>query len=152
MTLAELGLKIYIKISMQRGKVKLYLFLMAIAGMFLFSAYRIGGGPQARCDGSSIIVTWSMIDESDVQYYEILRRAGPNGNFIVVSPQIQKRGNNSTYEYRDLSVFKSEDGIYCYKVRLITGQNPAPETSETSVSFLSSAAKRTWGSIKAMFR
>lgn len=152
MTLAELNLKIYIKMNMQRGRVKIYLFLMAMAGVFLFSAYRIDGGPQARSDGRTIVVTWSMIDESDVLYYEVLRKAGPNGNFGVISPQIQKRGNNSTYEYKDLSVFKSEDGIYFYKVRLVTGHNPAPETSEASVSFLSSAAKRTWGSIKAMFR
>lgn len=126
--------------------------LIAITGVVFFSGYQIGGGPQARSDGNAIVVSWSMIDESDVQYYEVMRRYGQDGDFAVVSPQILKRGNNFSYEYRDLSVFKSEDGLYYYKVRLVTGKIPAPETAVASVSHLSSTAKRTWGSIKAMFR
>ena len=126
--------------------------LIICSGMTLFSAFVIGENPQARSDGNAIIVTWSMLDESGVQYYQVLRRYGGNSNFDVVAPSISKRGINYTYTYRDQSVFKTEDGYYEYKIRIITGQNPAPETRIASVSHLSSTAKRTWGSIKAMFR
>jgi hypothetical protein len=127
-------------------------FLVVVIGVVLFSGYRIGAGPQARSDGSAIVVSWSMSDESDVLYYEVMRRSGQDGEFVVVSPQIQKKGNNSTYEYRDLAVFKTEDGLYFYKIRIVNGRYPIPETPVASVSLLSNMYKRTWGSIKAMFR
>ncbi len=137
---------------MRRSGLRVFPILLAAIGILLLTGYRVGGGPQARSDGNAIVISWSMIDESDVQYYEVLRRYGVDGDFTVVSPQIQKKGNNSTYEYRDLSVFKTEDGFYSYKVRIVTGAYPAPETPVASVSHLSSTPKRTWGSIKAMFR
>jgi hypothetical protein len=130
----------------------LFPFLIAGVGLILFSGYRVGSGPQAHSDGNAIVVSWSMADESDVQYYEVMRKAGQDGDFSVISPQIRKKGNNSTYEFRDLSVFKTEDGLYYYKIRSVTGQYPVPETAVASAPFVSSTAKRTWGSIKAMFR
>ncbi len=126
-------------------------FVVAVIGVVLFSGYRISGDLQARSDGNSIVVSWSMADESDVQYYEVLRKHGLQGEFEVIA-QIQKKGSNSTYEYRDLSVFKIEDGLYYYKIRIVTGGYPIPETPAAAVSFVSSAPRRTWGSIKAMFR
>ncbi len=136
---------------MRRSGLQVLAILLAAIGILVLTGYKVGGGPQARSDGNAIVVSWSMIDESDVQYYEVMRRYGVNGDFEVIA-QIQKKGNNSTYEYRDLSVFKTEDGLYFYKVRIVTGAYPAPETPVASVSHLSSTPKRTWGSIKAMFR
>ena len=108
--------------------------------------------PVAYSNGSDIIVRWSTEDESGVQRFEILRRSGTVGDFSVVASVDQLKGNNSTYEYDDKSVFKETSGVYQYKIRVVNGQNPPPETDIVTVSHVSSAAKRTWGSIKAMFR
>jgi hypothetical protein len=61
-------------------------------------------------------------------------------------------GNNSTYEFVDKQVFKATSGVYQYKIRIVDGTTPPNETEVVTVSHLSSAYKRTWGSIKAMFR
>ena len=108
--------------------------------------------PIAYSNGSDIVVRWTSIDETGVQQFDVLRRAGTTGDFTVVSSVEQLKGNNSTYEYIDKSVFKVTSGIYQYKIRVINGQSPSPETELVTVSHVSSAAKRTWGSIKAMFR
>ena len=102
--------------------------------------------------GSDIEVSWKSVDESGVQRYEVLRRAGTTGDFLVIGVVDQLKGNNASYAFTDKSVFKTTGGYFQYKVRIINGQNPSPETEIVGVSHLSSAAKRTWGSIKAMFR
>jgi hypothetical protein len=106
----------------------------------------------ASSSGSNIDVNWKSVDESGVQRYEVLRRAGADGDFLAVGIVDQLKGNGALYTFADKSVFKTTEGYFQYKIRIINGQNPAPETEIVGVSHLSSAAKRTWGSIKAMFR
>jgi hypothetical protein len=111
--------------------------------------------PKARSSNGDIILTWTTVDETGVQRFDVLRASwGGSGwsDFVVVGTVDQLKGNNSTYEFIDKSVFKTTAGIYGYRIRIINGQTPAPETDIVTVSHTSSAAKRTWGSIKAMFR
>ena len=131
-----------------------YSFLVASVAFVFATAYAavIKDKPVAYSNGSDIVVRWSTLDETGVQRFDVLRRAGTTGDFTVIASIVQLTGNNSTYEYTDKSVFKISSGIYQYKIRIINGQNPAPETDPVTVSHVSSAAKRTWGSIKAMFR
>jgi hypothetical protein len=131
-----------------------YPFVMIAVAVIVATAYAvvIKDKPVAYSNGSDIVVRWSTVDESGVQRFDILRRAGTSGDFTVITSIDQLKGNNSTYEFVDKSVFKISSGIYQYKIRVINGQNPAPETDPVTVSHVSSAAKRTWGSIKAMFR
>jgi len=107
--------------------------------------------PTAYSNGSDIIVRWNTLDESGVQRFEVHRRSGTDGPFLQIGQQ-RPRGNNSAYEYVDKQVFKAANGVYQYKIRIIDGSNPPNETDVVTVSHLSSAYKRTWGSIKAMFR
>jgi hypothetical protein len=131
-----------------------YFLLLAAVAVLFATAYAmvIKDKPVAYSNGSDIVVRWSTIDESGVQQFDVLRRTGTNGDFTVIVSIDQLKGNNSTYEYVDKSVFKVSSGIYQYKIRIINGQNPSPETDPVTVSHVSSTAKRTWGSIKAMFR
>lgn len=131
-----------------------YSLLVAAVAVLFATAYAvvIKDKPVAYSNGSDIVVRWSTVDESGVQRFDVLRRSGTVGDFTVIGSEDQLKGNNSTYEYVDKSVFKVSSSIYQYKIRIINGQNPAPETDLVTVSHVSSAVKRTWGSIKAMFR
>ncbi|MCX6135243.1 MAG: hypothetical protein NTU47_15660 [Ignavibacteriales bacterium] len=109
--------------------------------------------PTAQSNGSNVVVRWTTIDETGVEGFQVLRRNGLAGEFALISGSvIAAKGNNSTYDFTDSDVFKSSSGIFQYRVRILNGQNPAPETEIVTVSHVSSASKRTWGSIKAMFR
>jgi len=125
-----------------------------LLALFITTAFAvvIKDRPTALSNGSDIVLRWATVDESGLQRFEVVRRSGTVGDFVLVASIDQLKGNNSAYEYIDKSVFKVNGGIYQYKIRVVTGQNPAPETEIITVSHLSSAAKRTWGSIKAMFR
>lgn len=126
-----------------------FILLVLVATSF---AVVIKDRPTAFSNGSDIVLRWTTVDETGVQRFEVVRRYGTVGDFVVIGSVEQLKGNNSAYEYIDKSVFKANGGVYQYKIRVINGTNPAPETEIVSVSHLSSAAKRTWGSIKAMFR
>jgi hypothetical protein len=116
------------------------------------SAIVIKDRPTAQSNGSAVIIRWTTADETGVQKFEIFRRSGVSGDFSLIGTVSQLKGNNSAYEFTDSDVFKSSGGFYQYKIRVIDGQNNASETEAVSVSHVSSAARRTWGSIKAMFR
>jgi hypothetical protein len=132
---------------------RLILLMLAVATVVgTLSAIVIKDRPTAQSNGSDVIIRWTTADEAGVQRFEVVRRSGWTGDFIVIGVVEQLKGNNSAYEFLDKSAFKSSGGLYQYKVRIINGENPAPETEVVSVSHVSSAAKRTWGSIKAMFR
>ncbi len=127
--------------------------LLAFLVVGTLSAIVIKDRPTAQSNGSNVVIRWSTLDETGVQGFVVLRRAGLTGDFAQInSSLIAPRGNNSAYDYTDSDVFKTTSGLFQYKVRIINGENPAPETEVVTVSHVSSAAKRTWGSIKAMFR
>lgn len=126
--------------------------LLAVLIVGTLSAIVIKDRPTAQSNGSAVVIRWTTVDETGVQKFEILRRSGLSGEFSIIGTVNQLKGNNSAYEFTDNDVFKSAGGFYQYKIRIIDGQNNASETEPVSVSHVSSAAKRTWGSIKAMFR
>ena len=127
--------------------------LLAVLVVGTLSAIVIKDRPTAQSNGSSIVVRWATLDETGVQGFQVLRRSGISGDFVPINGTlIVPKGNNSTYEYTDADVFKITSGLFQYKVRIVNGDNPSPETEIVSVSHVSSAPRRTWGSIKAMFR
>lgn len=139
-----------------KALLRLTVFTLAtflVAGTVL--AVVIKETPRARSSNGDIILTWTTVDETGVQRFEVLRASWGGtawSDFVVVGTIDQLKGNNSSYEFVDKSVFKTTAGIYGYRVRIVNGQTPAPETDIVTVSHVSSAARRTWGSIKAMFR
>jgi hypothetical protein len=136
--------------TVARFILPLFLALLIVGTL---SAVVIKDRPTAQSNGTNVVVRWSTLDETGVQGFQVLRRTGFTGDFAAInSGIIVPKGNNSTYEFTDGDVFKVTGGLFQYKVRIVNGDNPAPETEIVSVSHVSSTAKRTWGSIKAMFR
>ncbi|HTP80541.1 MAG TPA: hypothetical protein VMM57_09075 [Bacteroidota bacterium] len=125
--------------------------VFSAAFLSLFLGVIIKDKPTAYSNGSDIVIHWTSADETGVLRYDILRRAGTTGDFLAIV-SVDRKGDNSTYEYIDRSVFKADSHIYQYIIRIENGENPPPETEPLTVSHLSSAARSTWGSIKAMFR
>ena len=135
--------------SIARFILPIFLALLVVATV---SAIVIKDRPTAQSNGSDVTIRWNTSDETGVVRFEVLRRSGIAGDFTIVGSVEQLKGNNSSYEFVDKSAFKTTGGLYQYKIRIINGQVPAPETEIVPVAHLTSAAKSTWGSIKAMFR
>jgi hypothetical protein len=127
----------------------MFLALLVVATV---SAIVIKDRPTAQINGSDVTIRWNTTDESGVVRFDVLRRSGTTGEFTIVGSVDQLKGNNSSYEFVDNSAFKTTGGLYQYKIRIINGQIPAPETEIVPVAHLTNTFKKTWGSIKAMFR
>ncbi len=109
------------------------------------------GTMQARSDGSNVTIQWGTTDESNIKEFEIERRSGTQGDFLSIAI-VNKKGSNSFYAYIDKSAFKSTATIYQYRIKAVTNSGGAEYSSVVTVSHNVSSVKRTWGSLKAMFR
>jgi hypothetical protein len=95
-------------------------------------------------------VEWKIDSESGIDHYEVWRSSGSSAPYCVgvVQPGV--------YSFEDkTNLYKTEDQYFSYQVRAVGPDASIQGQSESvGVRFMStsSTAKRTWGSIKAMFR
>ena len=131
-----------------------------LSGIFLIlllvTATAVGGAFldyfNGRSDGDNIVLEWKTRSESNLQRYEIQRKAGRDGEFATLTT-VSPKGSNSLYSYIDRSAYKSTESIYVYRLKIVeTSGSPASYSNEITISHSVSSVKRTWGSIKAMFR
>lgn len=127
----------------------LTLFILMVVCSILFSGAVLKDF-KARSDGDSILIEWETLEESNVNYFAILRR-NINGDFVEIK-KISPKGSNSYYSYRDDSAFKTTDKIFVYKLEIVSNNSEKTYSREIYVTHNVSSVKRTWGSIKAMFR
>jgi len=94
-------------------------------------------------DGNDVTIRWSTMEESDMagKQFEIRREGVSIGS-------VPAKGNPSDYLFLDLDAFKSTGSTYHYQI-FVDG---AAWSAIVSVSHSTSSVKRTWGSLKAMFR
>jgi len=104
----------------------------------------------SRSASGDVVVEWSTGAESDVKYFEVQRMAGTQGEYTAVG-FIQPKGSNSSYQFVDKSAYKTSDAIYKYRLSIVNQDGSTSYSQELTVRSLS-GVKRTWGSIKAMFR
>jgi hypothetical protein len=104
----------------------------------------------AYSNGSNIVLRWVSDDEQGVQGYKIERRANGTGSFVLLTDSyLAPRGSGSSYEFVDNSVFRTTDSYYVY---CITAVGSSSDPCYVTVRHITNGVRRTWGSIKAMFR
>jgi len=105
---------------------------------------------HARSESDDIRLEWQTGDESNLQKFVIERRT-PQSSYIEVE-SISPNGNNSYYTYLDQNTYKTNDIIFIYRLKIVDDNGTVTYSNDASVSHNISGVKRTWGSIKAMFR
>lgn len=105
---------------------------------------------QAESDGDNIILTWNSLSETNVKSYEILR--GPDRDNLSLFANVIAKGDNSTYSFIDQSAYKSSSNFYAYGLVIVDNNGSRSTITHTRVDHNVSSVKRTWGSIKALFR
>jgi hypothetical protein len=137
-------------------KTRFLLTLAPVVVLLLLSASLAFGGAirdgslTAYSNGSTITVRWVSEDETTTTGFIIERKAGFDGVFIPLTEiPIAPRGSGASYEFVDNTAFRSAGSLYVYRITAV-GSGLAPY--EVSVNHNVSGVRRTWGSIKAMFR
>ena len=105
---------------------------------------------QGHSDGEDIRLEWKTQEESNLKHF-VVERKTPQSSFVDIAT-IQPKGSNSYYSYLDQSAYKIENILFVYRLRIVDNNGQVAYSNEVSISHSVSGVKRTWGSIKAMFR
>lgn len=105
---------------------------------------------HGRSEGDDIRLEWKTREEVNLQNFKIERKT-PQSAFTEIAT-IQPKGSNSYYSYLDQTTYKITDMIFIYRLKIVDTNGQASYSNEVTVSHSVSGVKRTWGSIKAMFR
>lgn len=123
----------------------LFLLSIAVATGSAFIEYFV-----ARSDSNSVRLEWKTSEERGVKEFAVERKT-VHGNYMSIG-SIQPKGDNSVYSFLDENIYKTSDNIFKYRLKIVDTDNGVSYSKEISVSHKLSDIKRTWGSIKAMFR
>jgi Icc-related predicted phosphoesterase len=105
---------------------------------------------HARSDGEDVRLEWKTGEENNLQKF-VIERKSPQTNFAEIGI-INPTGSNSFYSFTDKNAYKSTDLLFNYRLKIVDNSNQVSYSHEVPVSHSVSGVKRTWGSIKAMFR
>lgn len=128
--------------------------LLIFAGTAYAGAVR-DGSLEAKSNGSGVYVWWYSNDETGVARFEVWRSSGPTSggtNSFIKVTQKSLKGNGEYYDFQDDTAFKLTDNYYQYRVRVVYTDGSVFDTPPVGVIHSVSSVRRTWGSIKAMFR
>ncbi|MEK7263179.1 MAG: hypothetical protein AAB071_01550 [Bacteroidota bacterium] len=109
---------------------------------------------SGKSNGEQVTLRWITEKEHQVYKFEVERRTSIDASFSYIA-SVNPKGVPSQYEFIDYSAFKKVDqNFYQYRIKVIFNDDTRPvEYSEIiSVSHFVSGVRKTWGSIKAMFR
>lgn len=132
-------------------KKKLFqiLFVLSIIGTSFAGAFMEYF--HARTEGENVKLEWKTGEESNLNKF-VIERKTQQSSYVDLTT-ITPKGNNSFYTYIDESIYKASDYVFTYRLRIVDNDQKISYSSEVSVApNLSDITKRTWGSIKAMFR
>lgn len=105
---------------------------------------------RGRSENDKVILEWKSREEIAVKEY-IVERKSVNSEYIPIGT-LQPKGNNSYYTFIDETAFKSLGSIYYYRLKIVDYNGSISFSNEITIFHSVSSVKRTWGSIKAMFR
>ena len=112
------------------------------------------GSCQAFSDGVNVTLRWVTENESNITGFEVLRSTNINSGFVSIG-SVDPKGP-SMYEFVDNSAFRRTTTVYYYRIKIkySSGESfyPALNEQPITVNHSVSGVRRTWGSIKAMFR
>jgi hypothetical protein len=135
-------------------KKRVLFFYLLFLATILGAGATIVGTPTASSDGNGdVTINWQTSEEVGVKEFQITRCSPPSQDYITIG-NVAARGSNSKYTFLDKNAYKTtSDLFFRYKILILDNDgNPTLGSFEVPVIQNLSGYKRTWGSIKAMFR
>lgn len=134
-------------LGMKKGIIILFSIVVVAAAVFAGSFLDYF---QGRSEGEDVRLEWQTSEEVNLKHFAIERKTPQNPYIELVT--IEPKGSNSYYYYLDEAAYKTEDLVFIYQLKIVDNDGSISYSAEVTVSHNVSGVKRTWGSIKAMFR
>ncbi|HKI46614.1 MAG TPA: hypothetical protein VKA08_14895 [Balneolales bacterium] len=106
---------------------------------------------------TEILVQWVVSNVDEVDHFELERKLVRDASFIKltdIQPGQQTTGSGDLkYSYIDKTIYKTSTGSepVVYQLNIIFKDN-SEQSAQAEVDYTTTAIRRTWGSIKAMFQ
>src|SRR5512143_933586 len=100
------------------------LALLLLCSAVLIAGVLRPGSFQGASDGTNVTLYWSTEDESNVAKFEIERRSGTDGAFILLGSVDPGAGPN--YEFVDNSAFRKIETLYQYRLKIDFANGTTP--------------------------
>jgi hypothetical protein len=138
---------------MANGRI-LALLLCLLLTANAFSDVIRDGSFQAKSQTAGVLVQWMSDNETNVAGFVIERSVQGNADAFVVIHKESSRGVGTQYTWLDDTAFKTTDAFYRYRITPVdaSGNQAGPQKYTQLIRSSISSVRRTWGSIKAMFR
>ena len=130
---------------------------LVILSLFVLTAAGWGNGVKLAFfeitpEGRNLAVKWQMEEELDIREYALTRKTPYSNEQFVEVQLFQPHGPGVPYEYLDDQVYKSASDLVDYRLEAVYTSGLREVVVTKSVNYTSTAVRRTWGSIKAMFQ
>ena len=137
--------------------MKFYSLLIIIALPLLMAAGHRTGDVQlsffrVETLQSDLVISWQSQLEVEVKSYELQRMTRLTNNRFVKVTTLDPHGIDKSYIFRDTQVFKSPSEPVDYRLEVVYVNGLREELARKQINYTSTAIRRTWGSIKAMFQ
>jgi hypothetical protein len=123
--------------------------IIAVASVYLFAGAHLTFF-HARSENENVVINWQTSEEINISEFAVERKAS-NSAFMEIG-RVDAKGDNSLYSFIDQNAYKTDDVLFIYRLKIVGDENTYSYSKEITVSHTTSVGKRTWGSIKALFR
>lgn len=138
---------------MKKAKLVKFLLFLALTAT-VFAAAEISSFSVSQ-DNDNAELTWTTNGQETAQQEFLILRSSVNGSFAYLTTVPVNMSSPGHYQYVDNTIYKTTDQVFTYKVILVNNNDTNYYLSSKEASVVIgniSGIKRTWGSIKAMFR
>ena len=103
-------------------------------------------------EGSAFMLRWQTDQEEQVREFVVSRKTAMSNDSFVEIHSVQAHGVGKPYQFRDDQVFKTAAEQVQYQLEVVYENGTRQVLVVESLNYTSTAVRRTWGSIKAMFQ
>lgn len=105
---------------------------------------------SAVSHGQEVYLQWVTTQETAITSFGIQRSF--DGKYYHTLHTVTPTGSNSNYSYIDSDLFKGGLQTFYYRIEINSNDDKVGYSSIERVELAFSGIRKTWGSIKAMFR
>ena len=107
---------------------------------------------KVQPEGRDFVISWQVDVEEQVREYALARKTPYSNDQFVRIFTIPAHGTGKAYTFRDRQVYKSGSEKLDYRLEVVYTNGVREVITSQSVNYTSTAVRRTWGSLKAMFQ
>jgi hypothetical protein len=102
--------------------------------------------------GRDVKITWEMLDQNGVRFFDVERSASNQDQYTKLNPTPIYPNGSGQYTFFDQSLYKYDEAVVFYRIAVIDLAGNTTYSESRPLGKLSNIVRRTWGSLKSMFR